>query len=190
MSLTQTLGSAFGGGLVMGDTGVLLNNMCLWFEIDPDASGPNRIAPGKRVDFCVSPMQVFQDGTFTLSIGTPGSYGILQTTMQMLVHMLDFGMTIQEALELPRFRYFEDRRVEMEDRFPRPCAKRSRRSAIRSIPLAIGLSASVVVRHLSRASGVYQGGRSAATVTPPILGDSRWCTLNLLRVSHGKSEKP
>lgn len=32
--------------------------------------------------------------------------------------MLDFSMTIQEALELPRFRYFEDRRVEMEDRFP------------------------------------------------------------------------
>ena len=102
----------------MGDTGIFLNNMCWWFEIDAASDHPNIIGPGKRVDFCVSPMQVFHHGAFTLSIGTPGSYGILQTTAQMLAHMLDFGMTIQEALELPRFRYFEDRRVEMEDRFP------------------------------------------------------------------------
>ena len=118
VSLTQTLGTGFGSGLVMGDTGIFLNNMCWWFEIDAPSDHPNLIAPGKRVDFCVSPMQVFQNGAFTLSIGTPGSYGILQTTVQMLAHMLDFGLTIQEALELPRFRYFEDRRVEMEDRFP------------------------------------------------------------------------
>ncbi len=66
VSFTQTLGAGFGGGIVMGDTGVLLNNMCLWFEIDPATDHPNRIAPGKRVDFCVSPIQVFQDGAFTL----------------------------------------------------------------------------------------------------------------------------
>jgi gamma-glutamyltranspeptidase/glutathione hydrolase len=63
-------------------------------------------------------MQVWGDGTFRLSLGTPGSYGILQTTVQMLLHLLDFGMNIQEAIEAPRFRYFEGRRVEMEARFP------------------------------------------------------------------------
>ena len=55
VSLTQTLGTGFGGGMIMGDTGIFLNNMCLWFEIDPATDHPNRIAPGKRVDFCVSP---------------------------------------------------------------------------------------------------------------------------------------
>ncbi len=160
VSLTQTLGSAFGGGLVMGETGILLNNMCLWFEIDPTADGPNRVAPGKRVDFCVSPVQVFRDGAFTLSMGTPGSYGILQTTVQMLVHMLDFGMTIQEALELPRFRCFEDRRVEMEDRFP--AAVRQEIEALGHQIDAIG-DWSVSVgggQGLFHApgSGVYQGG--------------------------------
>ncbi len=160
VSLTQTLGAGFGGGLVMGDTGIFLNNMCLWFEIDPAIDLPNRIAPGKRVDFCVSPIQVFRDGAFTLSIGTPGSYGILQTTVQMLMHVLDFGMTIQEALELPRFRYFEDRRVEMEDRFP--AAVRQELSELGHEIDSIGdwspsVGGGQGIFHVP-GSGVYQGG--------------------------------
>ena len=40
----------------------------------------------------MAPTQVFHDGTFLLSIGTPGSYGILQTTPQMLLNVVEFGM--------------------------------------------------------------------------------------------------
>lgn len=118
VTISQTLGNAFGCGIAVEDTGILLNNMALWFDIDPSGDSPNLIAPGKRVDFCVAPMQVLHHGAFRLSLGTPGSYGILQTTVQMLVSLVDFGMNIQEAIEAPRFRYFEDRRVELEDRFP------------------------------------------------------------------------
>lgn len=160
VSLTQTLGTAFGSGLIMGDTGMFLNNMCLWFEIDPASNHPNCVAPGKRVDFCVAPIQVFRDGAFTLSIGTPGSYGILQTTVQMLVHLLDFGMTIQEALECPRFRYFEDRRVEMEDRFS--AAVRQEMAALGHQIDSIGdwspsVGGGQGIFH-EPGSGVYQGG--------------------------------
>ena len=160
VSLTQTLGTGFGSGLIMGDTGIFLNNMCWWFEIDAASDHPNVIAPGKRVDFCVSPMQVFHNGAFTLSIGTPGSYGILQTTAQMLAHMLDFGATIQEALELPRFRYFEDRRVEMEDRFP--AAVRQELAALGHQIESIGdwspsVGGGQGIFH-EPGSGVYQGG--------------------------------
>jgi gamma-glutamyltranspeptidase/glutathione hydrolase len=118
VTITQTLGNAFGCGVALGDTGIFLNNMAYWFEIDPVSGNPNLIAPWKRVDFCVAPMQVLHNGEFFLSIGTPGSYGILQTTLQMLLHILDFGMSIQEAIEAPRFRYYEGRRVQMEDRVP------------------------------------------------------------------------
>jgi gamma-glutamyltranspeptidase/glutathione hydrolase len=118
VSITQTLGNAFGSGMVVGDTGILLNGMADWFDIDADGNSPNLIAPGKRVDFCVAPVQVFEQGGFRLSLGTPGSYGILQTTVQMLVYLLDYGMTIQEAIEAPRFRYLEGRRVQLENRFP------------------------------------------------------------------------
>ncbi|RMF83146.1 MAG: gamma-glutamyltransferase [Nitrospinota bacterium] len=118
VTITQTLGNAFGCGVLLGDSGIFLNNMAYWFEIDPDSDSPNLIAPWKRVDFCVAPMQVLHKNAFLLSLGTPGSYGILQTTVQMLLNLLDFGMNIQEAIEAPRFRYYEGRRVQMERRFP------------------------------------------------------------------------
>ena len=51
-------------------------------------------------------------------MGTPGSWGILQTTPQLLLNVLDFGMDVQQAIEAPRFRYYTGRRVEMEERFP------------------------------------------------------------------------
>jgi gamma-glutamyltranspeptidase / glutathione hydrolase len=116
VSVTQTLGGGFGSGAAVGNTGVFLNNMASYFELEEGS--PNRIGPGKRVDFVVAPTQTFRDGKFHLSIGTPGSWGILQTTPQFLTNVLDYGMTPQQAIEAPRFRYFEGRRVQMEDRFP------------------------------------------------------------------------
>ena len=64
----------------------------------------------------MSPTQVFRDGAFQVSVGTPGSYGILQTTPQMLLNVLEFGMTIQEAIEAPRVRVYRDRLVDAEAR--------------------------------------------------------------------------
>ena len=55
---------------------------------------------------------------FLLSIGTPGSYGILQTTPQMLLNVVEFGMTVQEAIEAPRVRAYRDRLVDVEGRIP------------------------------------------------------------------------
>jgi gamma-glutamyltranspeptidase/glutathione hydrolase len=59
---------------------------------------------------------VFRDGRFALSIGTPGSYGILQTTAQMLVNVLEFDLNVQEAIEAPRVRVYRDRLVDAEAR--------------------------------------------------------------------------
>ena len=116
VSVTQTLGGAFGSGAAVGDTGIFLNNMCNFFDLEEGS--PNRIGPGKRVDFVVAPTQTFKDGKFHLSMGTPGGWGILQTTPQLLMHALDFGMNVQQAIEAPRFRYFAGTSVQMEERFP------------------------------------------------------------------------
>jgi gamma-glutamyltranspeptidase/glutathione hydrolase len=64
----------------------------------------------------MSPTQVFRDGAFAASIGTPGSYGILQTQPQMLLNLLEFGMNVQEAIEAPRVRVYRDRLVDAEAR--------------------------------------------------------------------------
>ena len=116
VSITQSLGGYFGSGVAIGDTGIFLNNMCFWFDLEPDS--PNVIAPGKKVDFVLSPTHTFKEGKFFLSMGTPGSWGIMQTTPQMLVNVLDYGMNVQQAIESPRFRYYAERNVDMEERFP------------------------------------------------------------------------
>jgi gamma-glutamyltranspeptidase/glutathione hydrolase len=66
----------------------------------------------------MSPTQLFRDGRFELSIGTPGSYGILQTTPQMLLNVVEFGFNVQEAIEQPRVRVYRDRLVDAEARIP------------------------------------------------------------------------
>lgn len=116
VSVTQTLGGGFGSSVIAGDTGVFLNNMGSYFELADGNS--NQIGPWKRVDFVVAPTQTFKDDKFHLSIGTPGGYGILQTTPQMLMNVLDYGMNVQQAIEAPRFKYTLGTHVVMEERFP------------------------------------------------------------------------
>ena len=115
-TVTQTLGGGFGSVVAIGDTGIFLNNMGAWFDLEEGS--PNRIGPGKRVDFVVAPTQTFRKGEFVLSMGTPGSWGILQTTPQMLLNALDFGMNVQQAIDAPRFRCLTGTHVAMEERFP------------------------------------------------------------------------
>ena len=158
VSVTQTLGGAFGSAVAPADTGLFLNNMAFWFDLEPGA--PNRLEGGKRVDFCLAPTQTFRDGRFHLSLGTPGSWGILQTTPQVLMNVLDFGMNVQAAIEAPRLRVFEKRRVVMEERFSAHV-----RSALISkghdIELAEPFSATVGGAQailIDQESGTFQGG--------------------------------
>ena len=114
VSVTQTLGVPFGSGFAVPGTGLVLNNILKWMDRDP--ASPNVVKPGRKAGTMMSPTQVFQDGAFALSIGTPGSYGILQTQPQMLLNVLEFGLNLQEAIEAPRVRVYRDRLVDAESR--------------------------------------------------------------------------
>ena len=74
------------------------------------------VEPGKRPGSNMAPVQVFKDGRFVLAIGTPGSYGIPQTTTQMILNVIEFGMNVQEAVEAPRFRVMTGVDINMESR--------------------------------------------------------------------------
>ena len=158
VSVTQTLGGTFGSALASGDTGIFLNNMCYWFDLDEES--PNVIGPGKRVDFVVAPTQTFKDGRFLLSMGTPGSWGILQTTPQFLMNVLDFGMNVQEAVEAPRFRYVSGLNVEMEERLPAH-VRRALVDLGHQVTIIEPWSMSVGGAHAIQAdadAGIFQGG--------------------------------
>lgn len=115
-SITQSLGDAFGSRVFVPGTGIALNNLLFWTEIDPACPTPNRLAPGKRWSCPMAPVHVFRPGGFWFSIATPGSYGILQTTVQMLLNVGEFDADPQLAIEAPRFRLYEDTRMQIEDR--------------------------------------------------------------------------
>jgi len=87
-----------------------------WMDLDP--ASPNVLRPGRQAGTMMSPTQVFRRGAFALSIGTPGSYGILQTQAQMMLNVLEFGLNVQEAIEAPRLRVYRDRLVDAEARIP------------------------------------------------------------------------
>jgi gamma-glutamyltranspeptidase/glutathione hydrolase len=116
VTVTQTLGSPFGSGVMVPGTGLLLNNLLMWADLD--SASPAALRGGAPMHTRMAPTQVFRGGTFLLSIGTPGSYGILQTTPQMLLNVLEFGMAVQEAIEAPRVRAYRDRLVDVEGRVP------------------------------------------------------------------------
>jgi len=112
--VTQSLGSVFGSGVVVPGTGVCLNNFLYWADVNP--ASPNRAKQGDYMPVCIAPSIVTRDGTPVLALGTPGSYGILQTQPQAMVQYLDFGLPLQQAIEAPRARLTDGRAVLLESR--------------------------------------------------------------------------
>ncbi|MFQ5733708.1 MAG: gamma-glutamyltransferase [Planctomycetaceae bacterium] len=117
-SITQSLGNGFGSGVMVPETGIVLNNLLFWTEIDPACPTPNLMQPGKQWSCPMAPVHVVREHGFWFSIATPGSYGILQTTAQMLLNVVEFDADPQLAIEAPRFRLFDETRMQIEDRVP------------------------------------------------------------------------
>ncbi len=113
VSSTQSLGG-FGSGAVVPGTGILLNDFLYWFDLDADS--PNVVAPRKKVEMCLSPGMIWKNGKVFSCIGTPGSHGIMETTPQFMNNMMDFGMSVQAAIEAPRVRPQEGVRMIAEGR--------------------------------------------------------------------------
>ena len=112
--VTQSLGSVFGSGVVVPGTGVCLNNFLYWADVNPKS--PNRVKQRDAMPICVAPSIVTQDDKPVLALGTPGSYGILQTQAQAIVQYVDFGLPLQQAIEAPRARLTDGRAVLLESR--------------------------------------------------------------------------
>jgi gamma-glutamyltranspeptidase/glutathione hydrolase len=125
VNVTQSLGNGFGSGIVVPGTGVCLNNALHWTSTEPDH--PNVVEPGKRHEWPVAPVQLFRSGQLWGTVGTPGSYGILVTTVQVLANLIDFGLNVQDAIGAPRFRWLDEAidrlpadTMRIESRVPEP----------------------------------------------------------------------
>ena len=125
--LLQSIQSGFGSSLIAGETGILLNNRMTYWHLEE--GHPNCLMPGKRVRHTMNPVIVTKDGKPLLACGTPGADTQVQTNLQLVTHLLDFGMTPQEAVSAPRWRSLQNpmestiphvcsNNLQLEDRFP------------------------------------------------------------------------
>jgi gamma-glutamyltranspeptidase/glutathione hydrolase len=113
----QSIQSGFGSGLIVPGTGVLLNNRMTYWHLEP--GHPDELRPGKRVRHTMNPYMVRRNGQLVLVGGTPGADTQVQTNMQVISHVLDFGLTVQEAVEAPRWRHTGNG---TESEYPHTCA--------------------------------------------------------------------
>ncbi len=91
-----------------------MNNFLNWGDLNPRS--PNHVRAGEPMAMCLAPCVVTHDDFPVLALGTPGSYGILQTQPQVLSYYLDFNMGLAEAIESPRVRLWDGTLVHMESR--------------------------------------------------------------------------
>jgi gamma-glutamyltranspeptidase/glutathione hydrolase len=103
IGITPTLGGLFGNNVVVGNTGLLLNNGIRLGSTSPYPDNVNYVGAGKVPILNNSPVVVLKDGKLAFVFGTPGGETIGQTQFQMLVNLIDFQLPVQQAIEAPRF---------------------------------------------------------------------------------------
>ena len=113
VSLTYTLNDWFGAHVTAAGTGILLNDEMDDFSAKPGApnmygliEGPNNaVAPGKRPLSSMTPTIVTRDGHLVMVVGTPGGSRIPSAVIETISNVIDFGMTVTEAVDAPRIHH-------------------------------------------------------------------------------------
>jgi gamma-glutamyltranspeptidase / glutathione hydrolase len=113
VSLTYTLNDWFGAHITAAGTGILLNDEMDDFSAKPGApnmygliEGPNNaVAPGKRPLSSMTPTIITKDGRLVMVVGTPGGSRIPSAVIETISNVIDFGMTVTEAVDAPRIHH-------------------------------------------------------------------------------------
>ena len=110
---TYTLNGGYGSGVTIPGTGILMNNEMDDFTAKVGVKnmfgllqGPaNAIVPGKRPLSSMTPTIVLKDKKLFLVTGSPGGPTIINTVLQIVSNVIDFGMSITQAVESPRIHH-------------------------------------------------------------------------------------
>ena len=100
VSITNTIMSGFGSGIIPKGTGVIMNNGMMWF--DPVPGRINSIAPGRLPLNNMTPALVMDGDGVRMAVGASGGRRITNCVTQQIVKVLDFGMGPQAAIDSPR----------------------------------------------------------------------------------------
>ena len=158
VAMTTTIESGFGSRQMVH--GFLLNNELTDFSFSPKSANgtpiANRVEPGKRPRSSMAPTLVFDKATGQLvaSVGSPGGAFIIHYTTKALYGMLNWGLTPQEAINLPNFGSLNGPTLLEQDRFDRHTvqALQAKGHEVREVNMTSGLQA------IRRQSGQLLGG--------------------------------
>ena len=113
VSMTYTLEYGYGSAIVVAGGGYLLNNEMGDFNAMPGVTNargaigtaPNLVAPQKRMLSSMTPTIVAKDGKPVFTAGSPGGKTIINTTMQLILNVIDHEMNIAESVEAGRIHH-------------------------------------------------------------------------------------
>ncbi|PKP26381.1 MAG: gamma-glutamyltransferase [Bacteroidetes bacterium HGW-Bacteroidetes-2] len=113
VSVTTTLNNAYGSKLYSEEIGMFFNNEMDDFSAkpgEPNSYGligaeANGIAPEKRMLSSMTPTIIEKDNKLWMVLGTPGGSTIITSVLQTILNVYEFNMTMQEAVDAPRFHH-------------------------------------------------------------------------------------
>ena len=113
VSVTTTLNNSYGSKVFVEEGGFFLNNEMDDFSSKPGhpnfygliGSEANSIQPGKRMLSSMTPSIVLKDNKPSLIVGTPGGSTIITSVLQTILNVYEFDMSVQEAVNAPRFHH-------------------------------------------------------------------------------------
>ncbi len=114
VAINQTLVNAFGSGVVIPGTGIVMNNAM--YGLNPNPGTANSIDGRKRRIQNVCPVVVLRDGKAFMAIGAPGGRNIQVSVAQAIHHVIDYGMEMQDAVDAPRVTR-ETKTIYLDSRF-------------------------------------------------------------------------
>jgi gamma-glutamyltranspeptidase/glutathione hydrolase len=111
VAITTTLNGTFGSKIFVGGAGFLLNNEMDDFSAKPGVPNmygllggkANAIQPNKRMLSCMTPTIITKGGKLFMVVGTPGGSTIMTSVYQTILNVIEFDMTMQDAVTAKRF---------------------------------------------------------------------------------------
>lgn len=113
VAVTTTVNGAYGSKLYIEELGFFLNNEMDDFSAKPGVPNmfglvgaeANAVAPEKRMLSSMTPTIVEKNGRFFMALGSPGGSTIITSVLQTILNVVEYDMTMQEAVKAPRFHH-------------------------------------------------------------------------------------